>query len=411
MNFPLFIARRYLFSRKSHNIINIISMISGFCVMFVTAALVIVLSVFNGFARLSESLFNSFNPDMAITLKKGKTFRSGELDISRIKKIKGVKYVTEVVEENALMKYLDKQSIVTLKGVSRDFGKMCGIDTMMAAGHFILEEGDMNYAVLGYGIADYLGANLNDFKNPITIYVARRDADFSNVFDNAFSTASIFPSGTFSIQTDFDVKYVLLPLRFMKQILGYHDELTSVEIGLDKTADPAKVQQALMETAGDKFRVKNRYEQQEIIYKIFRTEKWAIVMILAFILLIATFNVTASISMLILEKKKDIAVLQSLGATKTLVQHIFLIEGLLISFSGALAGLIIGGGICWAQIRFGLVRLGDIDSTFVVNTYPVRMIPLDFIIIFVIVMAIGFFAAWYPVYNIRKVDATMMRPE
>ncbi len=386
-------------------------MISGIGVMIVTAALVIVLSVFNGFARLSESLFNSFNPDMAITLKKGKTFSSGELDISRIKKIKGVKYVTEVVEENALMKYLDKQSIVTLKGVSRDFGKMCGIDTMMAAGHFILEEGDMNYAVLGYGIADYLGANLNDFKNPITIYVARRDADFSNVFDNAFSTASIFPSGTFSIQTDFDVKYVLLPLRFMKQILGYHDELTSVEIGLDKTADPAKVQQALMETAGDKFRVKNRYEQQEIIYKIFRTEKWAIVMILAFILLIATFNVTASISMLILEKKKDIAVLQSLGATKTLVQHIFLIEGLLISFSGALAGLIIGGGICWAQIRFGLVRLGDIDSTFVVNTYPVRMIPLDFIIIFVIVMAIGFFAAWYPVYNIRKVDATMMRPE
>ncbi|MEI6889110.1 MAG: FtsX-like permease family protein [Bacteroidales bacterium] len=411
MNFPLFIARRYLFSRKSHNIINIISMISGIGVMIVTAALVIVLSVFNGFARLSESLFNSFNPDMAITLKKGKTFSSGELDISLIKKIKGVKYVTEVVEENALMKYLDKQSIVTLKGVSRDFGKMCGIDTMMAAGHFILEEGGMNYAVLGYGIADYLGANLNDFKNPITIYVARRDADFSNVFDNAFSTASIFPSGTFSIQTDFDVKYVLLPLRFMKQILGYHDELTSVEIGLDKTADPAKVQQALMETAGDKFRVKNRYEQQEIIYKIFRTEKWAIVMILAFILLIATFNVTASISMLILEKKKDIAVLQSLGATKTLVQHIFLIEGLLISFSGALAGLIIGGGICWAQIRFGLVRLGDIDSTFVVNTYPVRMIPLDFIIIFVIVMAIGFFAAWYPVYNIRKVDATMMRPE
>ncbi len=386
-------------------------MISGIGVMIVTAALVIVLSVFNGFARLSESLFNSFNPDMAITLKKGKTFSSGELDISLIKKIKGVKYVTEVVEENALMKYLDKQSIVTLKGVSRDFGKMCGIDTMMAAGHFILEEGGMNYAVLGYGIADYLGANLNDFKNPITIYVARRDADFSNVFDNAFSTASIFPSGTFSIQTDFDVKYVLLPLRFMKQILGYHDELTSVEIGLDKTADPAKVQQALMETAGDKFRVKNRYEQQEIIYKIFRTEKWAIVMILAFILLIATFNVTASISMLILEKKKDIAVLQSLGATKTLVQHIFLIEGLLISFSGALAGLIIGGGICWAQIRFGLVRLGDIDSTFVVNTYPVRMIPLDFIIIFVIVMAIGFFAAWYPVYNIRKVDATMMRPE
>lgn len=411
MNFPLYIARRYLFSRKSHNIINIISLISAIGVMIVTAALVIVLSVFNGFARLSESLFNSFNPDMAITLKKGKTFRSAEADIQRIKKIKGVKYVTEVIEENALMKYLDKQSIVTLKGVSSDFEKMCGIDTMMAAGHFILEQGDLNFAVLGYGIADYLGANLGDFKNPITVYVARRDAGFSNIFDNAFNTATIFPSGTFSIQADFDVKYVLLPLRFMKQLLGYGDELTSIEIGLDKKADPAAMQKALQEAAGDKFRVKNRYEQQELIYKIFRTEKWAIVMILAFILLIATFNVIASISMLILEKKKDIAVLQSLGANKTLVQRIFLFEGLLISFSGAMTGLLLGGGICWAQIHFHLVRLGDINSTFVVSTYPVHMIPLDFFIIFVIVMIIGFIAAWYPVYNIRKVDATMMRAE
>jgi len=411
MNFPFYIARRYLFSRKSHNIINIISLISGIGVMIVTAALVIVLSVFNGFARLSESLFNSFNPDMTITLKKGKTFGAAVLDIHHIKQIKGVKYVTEVIEENALMKYLDKQSIVTLKGVSSDFEKMCGIDTMMAAGHFILEQGDLDFAVLGYGIADYLGANLNDFKNPITVYVARRDADFSNVFDNAFSTASIFPSGTFSIQADFDVKYVLLPLRFMKQILGYRDELTSLEIGLDKKADPGTVQKDLQEAAGDKFRVKNRYEQQELIYKIFRTEKWAIVMILAFILLIATFNVIASISMLILEKKKDIAVLQSLGAGKTIVQRIFLIEGILISFSGAVTGLFLGAVICWAQMHFGLVRLGGINSTFVVNTYPVHMIPLDFFIIFVLVMAIGFIAAWYPVYNIRKVDASMMRAE
>ena len=379
--------------------------------MIVTAALVIVLSVFNGFARLSQSLFNSFNPDMAITLKEGKTFTSRELDIRRIKAIQGVKYITEVVEENALMKYLDKQSIVTLKGVSSDFEKMCGIDTMMAAGHFILERGDLNFAVLGYGIADYLGANLNDYKNPITIYVARRDADFSNIFDNAFNTASIFPSGTFSIQTDFDVKYVLLPLRFIKQILGYGDELTSIEIGLQPKADPEKIQKELQHIAGEKFRVKNRYEQQEILYKIFRTEKWAIVMILAFILLIATFNVIASISMLILEKRKDIAVLQSLGASKTLIQRIFLTEGILISFCGALAGLVFGAAICWAQMHFSLIRLGGADSTFVVNSYPVQMIPLDFLIIFAIVMTIGFFAAWYPVFIIRKVDSTMMREE
>lgn len=411
MNFPLFIARRYLLSKKSHNIINIISLISAVGVTIVTAALVIVLSVFNGFAKLSMSLFNSFNPDMSITLKKGKTFKTDDIDIRRIKQIKGVRFVAEVVEENAMMKYLDKQSIVTLKGVSSGFEKMCGIDTMMASGHFILEEGDMNYAVLGYGIADYLGANLNDFKNPITVYVARRDADFANVFDNAFNTASIFPSGTFSIQTDFDVKYVLLPIRFVRQILGYENELTSLEVGLGKSADPGQIQKALQEVAGDKFRVKDRFEQQELLYKIFRTEKWAIVMILAFILLIATFNVIASISMLILEKKKDIAVLQSLGAGRTLIRRIFLIEGMLISFGGAITGLILGALICWVQMRFGIVRLGDANSTFVVSTYPVHMIPLDFFIIFVIVMAIGLFAAWYPVYNIRKVDATMMRAE
>jgi len=411
MNFPLYIAKRYLFSKKSHNIINIISLISVIGVMIVTAALVIVLSVFNGFASLSASLINSFNPDMSVTLKRGKTFRTGELDIRRIKQIKGVRFVAEVVEENALMKYLDKQSIVTLKGVSSEFEKMSGVDTMMAAGHFILEQGYMNFAVLGYGIADYLGANLNDFKNPITVYVARRDADFTNVFDNAFSTASIFPSGTFSIQTDFDVKYVLLPLRFVRQILGYQDEMTSLEVALDKTADPLEVQNTIQGIAGNKFRVRNRFEQQEILYKIFRTEKWAIVMILAFILLIATFNVVASISMLILEKKKDIAVLLSLGAGKTLIRRIFLLEGMLISFSGAVAGLIVGAVVCWVQLQFGLVRLGGINSTFVVNTYPVRMIPFDFFIIFVIVMVIGIFAAWYPVYNIRKVDTTMMRVE
>jgi len=379
--------------------------------MIVTAALVIVLSVFNGFAQLSMSLFNSFNPDLTITLKQGKTFASDETVIRRLKQIRGVNFVTEVVEENALMKYLDKQSIVTLKGVSSDFRKMCGIDTMMVSGHFILEEGDMNFAVLGYGIADYLGANLSDYKNPITVYVARRDADFTNVFDNAFNTAPIYPSGTFSIQTDFDVKYVLLPLRFVRQILGYGKEVTSLELGLARGADAAAVQQSVKDAVGDKFRVKNRFEQQEVLYKIFRTEKWAIVMILAFILLIATFNVIASISMLILEKKKDIAVLQSLGAGKTLVQRIFLIEGMLISLGGAVAGLALGALICWIQMRFGIVRLGNVDSTFVVNTYPVQMIPFDFLVIFVIVMSIGFFAAWYPVYNIRKVDATMMRAE
>jgi len=411
MNFPLYIARRYLLASKSHNIINIISLISVLAVMIVTAALVIVLSVFNGFAKLSVSLINTFNPDLVLAPKKGKSFKTNELNISRIKHIKGVQYITEVIEEDALMKYQDRQSRVTIKGVSEEFARMCGMDTMMVSGHFILEDGNLNFVILGAEIADNLGVNLNDYNTPITVFVARKDASFSNVFDNAINTATIFPSGIFSIQIDYDAKYAILPLRFAREILGYGDELTSLQIGLKKNQDQETVQKEVQKTAGNRFRVKNRFQQEEVLYKIFRTEKWAVIMILAFILLIATFNIVGSLSMLILEKKKDIAVLQALGASQALVRRIFLFEGMLISLSGAIAGLIIGAVICWVQIRFGLVRLGDANSTFVVNTYPVHMMPMDFIIIFVIVMVTGIFAAWYPVYNIRKIGVTMMRSE
>jgi len=411
MNFPLYIARRYLLASKSHNIINIISLISVLAVMIVTAALVIVLSVFNGFAKLSVSLINTFNPDLVLAPKKGKSFKTNELNISRIKHIKGVQYITEVIEEDALMKYQDRQSRVTIKGVSEEFARMCGMDTMMVSGHFILEDGNLNFVILGAEIADNLGVNLNDYNTPITVFVARKDASFSNVFDNAINTATIFPSGIFSIQIDYDAKYAILPLRFAREILGYGDELTSLQIGLEKNQDQETVQKEVQKTAGNRFRVKNRFQQEEVLYKIFRTEKWAVIMILAFILLIATFNIVGSLSMLILEKKKDIAVLQALGASQALVRRIFLFEGMLISLSGAIAGLIIGAVICWVQIRFGLVRLGDANSTFVVNTYPVHMMPMDFIIIFVIVMVTGIFAAWYPVYNIRKIGVTMMRSE
>lgn len=411
MNFPLYIARRYLLASKSHNIINIISLISILAVMIVTAALVIVLSVFNGFAKLSVSLINTFNPDLVLAPKKGKSFKTNELDISRIKQIKGVKYITEVIEEDALMKYQDRQSRVTIMGVSEDYARMCGMDTMMVSGHFMLEDGNLNFVVLGAEIADNLGVNLNDYNTPITVFVARKDASFSNVFDNAINTATIFPAGVFSIQIDYDSKYAILPLRFAREILGYGNELTSLQIGLDKSQDQEIVQKEIQKTVGDRFRVKNRFQQEEVLYKIFRTEKWAVIMILAFILLIATFNIVGSLSMLILEKKKDIAVLQSLGASQALVRRIFLFEGMLISLSGAIAGLIIGAIICWVQIRFGLVRLGNANSTFVVNTYPVHMMPLDFMIIFMIVMVTGIFAAWYPVYNIRKIGVTMMRSE
>ena len=403
MNFPFYIARRYLVSKKSHNIINIISGISIIGVAIGAMALIIVLSVFNGFDRLVVSLFSSFNPSIQITASHGKTFNLEKFPSDQLRNIPGVIHLTEVIEEDALMKYKDNQAIVTIKGVSESYSKMSGLDTMMVEGNFLLQDGDKDYAILGYGVAGALNANLQDYINPISVYVPRRDASFSGGFENAFNSEIIFPSGFFQIQWEYDVKYVILPLRFVKKLLDYGNERTSIEIDLAKGADQPAIQEKIQKAVGNKFIVKNRYQQQEILYKIMVSEKSYIFMILTLILIIATFNVIGTLSMLILDKKKDIAVLQSMGAGQQLIRHIFLLEGVLISFIGAVVGLTLGAVVCWLQIRFGLIRLGSADSSFVVSAYPVYMQITDFIVVFLTVLTIGFFAAWYPVYNIKKV--------
>ncbi|MEI7661654.1 MAG: FtsX-like permease family protein [Bacteroidota bacterium] len=403
MNFPFYIARRYLVSKKSHNIINIISGISVVGVAIGAMALIIVLSVFNGFDSLVVSLFSTFNPGIQITPVHGKTFNLAEIPVDRLRKIPGVLHITEVIEEDALMKYKENQSIVTIKGVSEEYTRMSGLDSMMVEGSFSLQDGGKDFAVLGYGLASTLNANLNDYLNPITVYVPRRDASFSGGFENAFNSEVILPSGFFQIQYEYDIKYAILPLRFVKKLLSYDNERTALEVDLAKDADQKKIQGQIENLAGKKFIVKNRYQQQEILYKIMVSEKNYIFMILTLILVIATFNVIGTISMLILDKKKDIAVLQSMGATQRLIRRIFLMEGMLISLIGAVLGLGLGALICWIQIRFGLVRLGAADSSFVVSTYPVHMQVSDFLVVFLTVAAIGFIASWYPVYNIKKI--------
>ena len=405
MNLPFYIARRYLVSKKSHHIINIISGISVAGITIGTMALIIVLSVFNGFEKLVISLFNAFNPDLVVSVREGKTFSSTIVPLDNIRKIPGVLYLTEVIEENALVKYKDKQYIVTLKGVGEDYARMSGLDTMMSEGKFMLEDKEKNYAVLGYGIAYYLGANLEDYLNPISIYVPQRTGNFSGGFESAFRNDVIFPSGFFSVQQDFDTKYVILPIRFVKKMLDYENDITGIEITLAKDADHEKIQKQLGDLFGPKFTVKNRFQQQELLYKIMKSEKWAIFLILSFILFVATFNVIGSLSMLILDKKQDIALLQCLGMNQEMVKNIFLKVGLIITFVGALSGLIIGALICWLQQIFGFVKLGSMGSTFVVSSYPVHIQLPDFAFIFLTVMAIGLLATWYPVYNIRKINS------
>jgi len=367
-----------------------------------------VLSVFNGFEKLVISLFNAFNPDLIIAPREGKTFDASLFPEDQIRKIPGVRYLTEVIEENALLKYKDKQYIATIKGVGEDYVKTSGLDSMIMEGKFVLQKGNQDFAILGYGVAYYLGADLGDYTNPITVYVPRRTAGFSGGFENAFNSEALFPSGFFSIQQDFDIKYVILPLRLVKKLLEYDHQVTSLEIGIVKGAGNERIQRDVERLAGDKFTVKNRFQQQEILYKIMKSERWAIFLILSFILLIATFNVIGSLSMLILDKKRDIAILQCLGAGPAKVKRIFMTEGLLISAIGALGGLLLGAIICILQQVFGLVKLGSADSTFVVSAYPVHMQFTDFLFVFATVMIIGILATWYPVYNIRKIETHIL---
>jgi len=400
LNFSFYIAKRYLFARKSRNVINIISGISVVGVSIGTMALIVILSVFNGFDNLVQSLFNSFDPDIKITIKEGKTFSSGNERIQNLKKLKGVLYMSEIIEENALLKYDDRQYIVTIKGVSDEFINMSGIDSMIIDGEFILKENKNNYAVIGQGVALNLAVGLN-FITPINIYVPKRTQKVSLNPEKAFSRKYIFPSGIFAIQQDFDSRYIIVPIDFARDLLDYSNEVSAIELKLDPVFNKDKIQEEIKKHLGTGYEVKNRFEQQELLYKIMKSEKWAIFLILTFILIIASFNVIGSLTMLIIEKKKDIDTLRSLGANLSVLRKIFLFEGWMISILGAILGLMTGTIICWIQQHFGLIKIQGSDS-FVIDTYPVNLELPDFIYVFLTVLFIGYLAAWYPVHYITR---------
>lgn len=401
MNLPFYIARRYLFAKKSHNIINIISIISVLGIAAGTMALIIVLSVFNGFESLVTRLFNSFNPDLRITVAEGKTFSTDSLPLQQLRDISGISCYTGVIEENALLRYHDKQYIVTIKGVSDGYECTSRLNESIVEGEYLLESGTVNYAIVGQGIAYNMGMVLNDFENPLTLYVPRRSASKTIDPMDAFSMEEIQPSGFFGIQQDFDVKYVIVPLRFAGKLLDYSHRLSALELKVEAGADPEKVQEEIEDLLGPAYIVKNRFQQEEVLFKIMKSEKLAVFVILSFILIIATFNVIGSLSMLILEKKKDIAILNSLGASHTTIRRIFLTEGMLISFSGAFIGLLLGLLVCILQQELGLITIQS-SGSFLVEAYPVKIEWADFLWVLLIDLVVGFFAAWYPVHYISQ---------
>lgn len=401
MKLSLYIARRYLLAKKSKNAINVISAISVAGVTVGTMALIIVLSVFNGLEEMVKSIFGTFDPDLEIRINKGKVFTPDSTTISYLNAIEGIDTYSFILEENALLRYGEKQYIATVKGVEDDYSSITGLDSVMWNGKFILrsEEG-REYAVVGMGVANNLGIGLT-FLTPLNIYVPRRTGKVSNVnISNSFIRKYLFPSGIFSVEQEFDSRYIFIPLNMMRDLLEYDNEITAIEIKTDPDTGIEIIQQQVSLLFGNDYTVKNKYQQQEMFYKVMKSERLAIFFILSFILLIASFNIIGSLTMLIIEKEKDIAILRSLGANNSLIKKIFIIEGWLISVSGAVAGLILGGVVCWLQMRFGLVKLQG--ESLILDAYPVAVKLIDFIIVSATVLLIGFWAAWYPVRYMSK---------
>lgn len=400
MNLSFYIARRYLLGKKSQNAINIISTISVIGISVGTMALVIVLSVFNGFDTVVKSLFSAFDPDIQISVVEGKTFLPGDLP-DKIRSLPGVEAVSEVLEENVLLLYGDKQHIATVKGVDGFYQDVSGLDSMIYEGSMKLKDENRSYAVVGQGVAYHLRIGLN-FINPLFIYTIDRKSRINMAQpEESIRRDFIYPSGIFSIEQDFDSRYVIVPIEFTRKLLSYENEASFLEVKLNPTFQPEEVQAEIAAIMGEAFQVKNREQQNALFYRVMKTEKWAIFLILTFILIIASFNIIGSLSMLIIDKKSDILTLRNMGASKQLIERIFLVEGWLISITGSLLGLGLGTGISWIQQHFGVIKLAG-SGSFVIDSYPVKIQGVDILLIWLTVLLIGFIAARYPVRQISR---------
>jgi lipoprotein-releasing system permease protein len=400
MRFPFYIARRYLFAKKGQNAINIISAISMLGVGVGAMALVVILSVFNGFDEVVKSLFNSFDPDIRITAVTGKVFTPDER-FRKIQKMPGVAHFSEILEENALLKYGERQHIATIKGADESFIDVTGIDSMIYDGQMMLKDKNRAYAVVGQGVAYNLQIGLN-FINPLFVYMPNRmgNINLANP-DDAFRRDFLYPSGIFTIEQDYDSRYIIVPIDFMRDLLEYTNEVSAIEIKLNPVFDPKTTQTEISTLLGDDFKVQNRTQQNELFYRVMKSEKWAIFLILTFILIIASFNIIGSLSMLIIDKKNDIKSLRNMGAGPQLISRIFLIEGWLISIMGSLIGITLGTIISWLQDKYELLKLSG-SGTFVIDAYPVNLKLTDVLLVWTTVLLIGYLAARYPVKQISK---------
>jgi lipoprotein-releasing system permease protein len=405
VNTAFYIARRYLFAKKSTNAINIISAISVLGVFIGSASLIVILSVFNGFEEVVLKMFNTITPQIIVQPANGKTFNPNTVYFNELKKDESIFSYTEVLSENALIRYNDKQSPALIKGVSKDFLKNPSLDSIVIDGHFVLENDAGPNAIVGSALQAYLGVNPADAFVPLQIYSPKKDirASSINPLDD-FIVLNIPPSGVFEVQQDFD-NLAIVPIAFARQLLEEPINVSAIEIDLNKGINADQFKAQIENKLGKEFIVKNRIQQNQALYNVLSSEKWMVYIILTFILIIAIFNIIGSLTMLVIEKLKDISILSSLGAGKRLIKRIFLIEGMMITLTGCIFGLLVGFVFCLLQQKFGLVKMGEANLIAISNAYPIVLKWKDFLLVFITVSIFSLIASSLAAnLSVKKID-------
>ena len=407
MSFPFYIARRYLFSKKSHNAINVISGVSVCGVALATLALVCTLSVFNGFQDLVTTMFTAFDPEIKITAANGKVFDAQDERIQSLKGLPEIEVFSESLEDNAMVQYKGRQTMVVIKGIEDNFNQLTAIDSILyGRGDWVLHDEVVDYAIPGIELVSILGTGIR-FLDPLEVYAPKRGVKI-NVANpsTSFESSYLHSSGlVFAVnQQKYDASYILTSLSFARDLFQYETEVSSIELKLKDGSNINKVQKKISQSLGEDFQVLNRYEQQADTYRIMEVEKFISYAFLSFILLIACFNVIGSLSMLIIDKRADVVTLRNLGADDRLISRIFLLEGYMISFMGAIIGVALGLVLCFAQQEFGFLSLGSGSSSgaFVVDAYPVSVHLSDVLLVLITVLVIGYLSVLLPVRYLSR---------
>ena len=393
--FPYFMARRYFLAKKSHNAVNIISAVSVVGVSIGTLALIIVLSVFNGFEELTQKLYGAFDPDLKVTIVDGKNFTADPEKLRLLRADPDIVTFSLTVEENVMAQYGNQQEIAMMKGVDNQYRLVTGLDTMIFDGSFTLWDNDAPLAVVGQYMANKLRIGLHFF-TPLQFWIVRNRPTLSMNPERDLNNKYIYPSGKFAVDDDIDSQYIIVPIEFARSLLENDSITSAIEIKLRTGVDEKRVQKRVADIFGNAFDVKTTYQQKEFAYKVLKSEKFVTFMILTFVLLIASFNVVGSISMLMIEKKNDMFILQSMGANKQMITNIFMIHGWIIVISGTLAGLILGALLCWLQMKTGFFKVTAAGS-FIIEAYPVALRWKDFMMVLIAVTAVSFLTIFFPV--------------